>query len=363
MKDLETLRNKINVIDRQMAELFESRMEIASGIADYKKKNGLPVLDEERERRVLENNSAYIVNNSIRPFYHEFMHDIMDISKKYQSALLKGIKVAYCGIEGAFANIAAKRIFPDAELVSFRSFSDAYRSVEQGTCNLAVLPIENSSAGEVAQVSELMFAGNLYINGIYTLKVSQNLLALPGSSIEDIKTVISHQQALEQCSDYIKARGFEMVQCENTAVAARRVASQKDISRAAIASLETADLYGLEVLERDINTKAQNYTRFAVFSSVRDVVHADNSSNDIIMMFVVKNESGALLKAIEVIAKYGYNMKVLRSRPMADLAWQYYFYVEAEGGTSDEEFGRMSAELKEQCEVLKVLGTCSQVEV
>lgn len=363
MNDLETLRQKINVIDRQMAELFESRMEISSEIADYKKKNGLPVLDEGRERRVLESNAGFIVNNEIRPFYHEFMQDIMDISKKYQNALLKGIKVAYCGIEGAFANIAAKRIFPDAELVSFRSFSDAYKSVEEGKCMHAVLPIENSSAGEVVQVSDLMFSGSLFINGVYTLKVSQNLLGLPGSSIEDIRTVISHQQALEQCRDFLKSHGFEMVQCENTAVAARRVASQNDKSLAAIASLETAGLYGLEVLEKEINTNVQNYTRFAVFSPVRDVLHNGNSNNDVILMFVVKNESGALLKAIDVIARYGYNMKVLRSRPMAGLAWQYYFYVEAEGDSSDEVFNKMAAELKEQCEILKVLGTCSLMEV
>ena len=178
----------------------------------------------------------------------------------------KILNIAYSGVEGAFANIAAKNIFPDMNMVACSDFSEAYESVVNDTCDFAVLPIENSYAGEVGHVMDLMFSGNLNVVGIYYLRVTHNLLAIKGAKLEDIKTVISHPQALEQCRGYIKAHGFEKIQEKNTAFSAKQVSEKGDKSLAAIASVETAKLYGLEVLAHEINESNDNTTRFAVLS-------------------------------------------------------------------------------------------------
>ena len=191
MTELEEARSKINEIDTKMAELFEERMNLVVQVANYKKKNGMQVFDSSREKQVIERCVQYIKNIDLQPYYVSFIQDLMDISKKYQHKLLEGAKIAYSGIEGAFANIAAKKIFPDGVLISYSDFESAYESVENGECDVAVLPIENSYAGEVGQVNDLMFTGKLYVNGIYGLPVTQNLLAVKGANLSDIKTVIS----------------------------------------------------------------------------------------------------------------------------------------------------------------------------
>jgi chorismate mutase/prephenate dehydratase len=281
---------------------------------------------------------------------------MMDISKQYQRKLIKGSRIAYSGVEGAFASIAASRLFPDGELVSYRNFKEAYRAVSHGKCDVCVLPIENSNAGEVGQVMDLMYEGELFINGIYPLRISQNLLALPGSRIEDIKKVISHPQALEQCSDYITEHDFEPVQAANTAMAARQVAEMKDPTVAAIASRETAALYGLSLLDHDINEDIDNTTRFAVLSRDREEIINSSEGTTVILMFSVKNEAGMLADAIAVIGKHGFSMNALRSRPLKTLSWQYYFYVEIAGTHASDKINAMLDEMGRYCESLKILG-------
>ncbi|HAL03365.1 MAG TPA: bifunctional chorismate mutase/prephenate dehydratase [Lachnospiraceae bacterium] len=301
----------------------------------------------------------------------------------------KTLNIAYSGVEGAFANIAAKNIFPDMNMVACSDFSEAYESVVNDTCDFAVLPIENSYAGEVGHVMDLMFSGNLNVVGIYYLRVTHNLLAIKGAKIEDIKTVISHPQALEQCRGYIKAHGFEKIQEKNTAFSAKQVSEKGDKSLAAIASVETAKLYDLEVLAHEINESNDNTTRFAVLSKKKIAYFTDegvyigsttqdkdamskhaqkildtenpghhhSGNNMFILMFTVKHEAGALAKAIAAIGDEGFNMKALRSRPLKGLAWQYYFYVEAEGTPDDNRGKSMLKELSKHCLMYKVLGT------
>ena len=249
MNKLEEARKSINEIDKEMAELFVKRMEAAKLISEYKMERGLPILDQNRENEVIAKNSKFVEDETLRSYYVNFLKDTMSISRKYQQMLQEGLKVAYSGVEGAFANIAAKNIFPSAKHVPFGDFTSAYEAVVSGECDCAVLPIENSYAGEVSQVIDLMFQGNLYINGIYDLEVTHNLLGLPGAALDDIKTVISHPQALEQCAKYIKKHGFEAVRANNTAIAAQKVSEGGDKTVAAIASRDTAKLYGLNVLE------------------------------------------------------------------------------------------------------------------
>ena len=242
-----------------------------------------------------------------------------------------------------------------------RDFKAAYNAVVDGECDVAVLPIENSYAGEVGQTIDLIFSGGLYINGIYDLEIHQNLLGIPGAAVDGIKKVVSHPQALSQCHDYIKMRGFETEDANNTAVAAKRVADSNDKTLGAIASVETAELYGLKILEANINKSGENTTRFAVLSKVAAKSPAFDNS---VLMFSVKNEAGALANAISIIGKYGYNMTALRSRPLKKHSWQYYFYVEINGTTDNDEGKNMLEELDKICDELKVVGTfASHVQI
>lgn len=352
--NLEKARQIINEVDSQMAELFQKRMKAVEMVFAYKKEFGLPILDQNRENAVIERNAALVEDPVLKGYYIDFLKHMMSISRSYQSRMQNGLKVSYSGVEGAFAHIAAGRIFPDSNRISYRDFKSAYNSVVNGEADVAVLPIENSYAGEVGQTIDLIFSGELFVNGIYELEIHQNLLGLPGATVEDIKKVTSHPQALFQCHDYIQLRGFDTEEANNTAVAAKTVARMKDKSFGAIASVETAELYGLKVLEANINKSSENTTRFAVLSKVR----ANTSSfHNSVVMFSVKNEAGSLAKAISIIGKYGYNMTALRSRPMKKHSWQYYFYIEIDGTTDQEDGQKMIAELQEVCDKLKIAGT------
>lgn len=357
MDMLESARKAINEIDKEMSELFVKRMQASAQVGQYKLSHGLPVYDGGREAEVIRRNSARVEDETLRAYYVNFLQNCMDLSKNYQSKIQNGLKVAYSGVEGAFAFIAAKRIFPDGNQCSYGDFKSAYNAVVNGECDCCVLPIENSYAGEVSQVIDLMFKGTLYINGVYDLEITQNLIGLEGAGRNDIKTVVSHPQALMQCAEYIKKRGLKAVEATNTALAAKYVAEQGDKTIAAIASEDTAELYGLEMIEKSINESSNNTTRFAVFSRVEKKVLVDDSSMQSILVFTVKNETGALAKAISIIGESGFNMRALRSRPMKKLLWQYYFYVEVDGNAHSKKGEEMLKALSSCCDRLRIVGT------
>ena len=351
---LEEARKIINEVDSQMAELFVKRMRAAEMVCEYKMEFGLPILDQKREDALIERSSSLVDDEVLRGYYIDYQKHMMSISRAYQYRIQSGLKVAYSGVEGAFAHIAAGRIFPEANRVSYSDFNAAYDSVVRGESDVAVLPIENSYAGEVGQTIDLIFSGALFINGIYELEIHQNLLGLPDATVEDIKKVTSHPQALSQCHEYIKMRGLSAEEANNTALAAKAVAEAKNKSLGAIASVETAEIYGLKVIEANINKSGENTTRFAVLSKVKSTSPALTSS---VLMFTVKHEAGSLANAISIIGRYGYNMTALRSRPMRKHSWQYYFYVEIDGTTDTENGTKMIEELNKVCDQLKVAGT------
>ncbi len=359
MDELKEYRSSISDIDKKMAALFEERMKNCKKIAEYKQKNGLSIKDAKREDELISANKALIEDDEIRPYYVSFLKNNMSLSCSYQQMLMNGMRVAYSGVEGAFAYIAAKKMFPGAQLVASADFVEAYKSVEAGESDCAVLPIENSLAGEVGTVMDLMYSGTLYVNQIYDLPVSHHLLATPGASIDDIRTVISHPQALNQCGKYIKKHGLSAETAENTAVAAKLIAERGDKTVGAIASEATAEIYGLDVLDHDIQDSGINSTRFAVFS--RSLNTHDNNikyeNESFILVFTVKNEAGALASTLNIIGAHGYNMRSLKSRPMKDLQWNYYFYIEAEGNIHTQNGKDMLQELSALCAGLKLVGT------
>lgn len=353
MNSLEKARETINRVDSEMAALFTERMRAAEQVAAYKKEHGLPITDAEREAAVIRNGAQQVDDPILREYYVRFIQETMALSRAYQSRLLEGMRVAYSGTEGAFAHIATGKLFPSAEKIGFPDFESAYRAVENGECDAAVLPVENSTNGEVGQVMDLMFSGGLFVNRMLDLPVTQDLLVKPGTAVEEIRTVISHPQALGQCAARIREMGWRTEEYPNTALAAKFVASTNDRTVAAIASAEAAEQFGLSVSERNLNASRSNTTRFAVFTRAENTQTPGTCSA---LMFTVRNEAGALARAIDVIGHYGFNMRTLRSRPMKELLWQYYFYVEAEGDLHSPDGQNMLRALAVFCDKLKPVG-------
>ena len=355
MTDLEKARQIINSVDKEMSQLFEKRMNAAKLVAKYKKEHGLPVEDLTREEDIIQKNAELIENEDYRSYYVNFLRSNIELSKQLQHRLLDGMRVAYSGVEGAFANIAAERIFTDATAVAYPDFKSAYNAVVEGECDCAVLPVENSFNGDVGKVLDLAFFGSLHINGVYEVEVVQNLLAVKGTTLDQIRQVISHPQALGQCSAYIEKHGFEAVEAVNTAVAAKYVAEQGRHDIAAIGSAEAAEKFGLKKLAAHINESNVNTTRFAVFSRAQKA--ASKNDKRFIMLFTVNNVAGSLGRAISVIGEHGFNLLALKSRPTKELIWDYYFYAEGEGNINSEEGSKMLEDLKNFCSDLKIVGS------
>ena len=357
MEELKDIRKEITETDNELAKLFCRRMQLVKKVAEYKKANGLPIFDPQREAAVLENGASRVEDDELKGYYVSFLKSAMEISRRYQSSILEGLKVAYCGTKGAFAHIASSHLFPTARLIAYPSFKKAYEAVENGECECAVLPVENSFAGDVGQVNDLMFSGPLHINGMYDLAVTHDLLGVKGSDLSSIKTVVSHPQALSQCSAFIKDNALSEQEYSNTALAAEFVKNSNDTSVAAIASAESAKIFGLEVIARSINDDRSNTTRFAVFSRADSKATGNMDDPHFSLVFTAKNEAGSLAKAISIIGKYGFNMKTLRSRPNKELLWQYYFYVEAEGDIYSKLGQLCLEELKDYCDKIKIVGS------
>ena len=354
---LENARRTINEVDARMRELFVQRMRAVELVAEYKKERGMAIFDPAREAEIIKHGSELLEDDTLREYYVSFLQNNMNVSKAYQARLIEGMRVAYSGTEGAFAHIAAEKLYPTANKISYGDFAAAYKAVESGECDVCVLPVENSYNGEVGQVIDLMFSGPLYVNGMFDLPVTQDLLGVKGATVSDIKTLISHPQALGQCAEYIKSHGFETKEHKNTALAAKEVASLGDKSIGAIASAEAAAIFGLDVIDHDINASKSNTTRFAVFSRVPSKHLPEGGSAYSVLFFTVKNEAGALARAVEIIGSHGFNLRCLRSRPMKELLWQYYFYVEIEGDVQSERGIAMIEALEKYCDRLKFVGT------
>jgi len=354
---LQEAREIINNVDTQMADLFVQRMRAAQMVAQYKKAHGMPILDADREEAVIRNGSTRVEDEELRGYYADFMRDTMAVSRRYQQRLLHGMKVAYCGTEGAFAHIAADKLFHDAQKFAYADFKAAYESVVNGECDVVVLPLENSYAGEVGQVTDLMFSGPLYVNHILPLSVTHDLLAVEGATMETIKTVVSHPQALSQCDEFIRAHSYGQIPYANTALAAKYVVEQNDPTVAAIASAESAGKFGLKLLAEGINQSQINTTRFAVLSKAENRNVGKRHGAHFILVFTVRNEAGSLAQALNIIGSYGFNMRTLRSRPMGELLWQYYFYVEAEGNIHSGDGENMLKRLAVYCDKVKCVGS------
>lgn len=365
MNELETAREQIVRIDAEMARLFEARMHACEQIADYKKEHGLSIQDPTREAALIARNRAQIQDAEIERAYVRFLQDVIGISCDYQARRLHGRRVTYCGVEGAFAQIAARKMFPEAELTAFSDFKDAYRAVERGEYDCAVLPLENSYAGEVGTVMDLLFSGSLFINQVIDLPIVHNLIAGETATMDSVKTVLSHPQALRQCANYLQRHGYRGEDYSNTALAAKHVREVGDPQLAAIASEETAQLFGLKLLDTGINDSRNNTTRFAAFSRAQNRPNCagKGSEENFILLFTVQNSAGALAQTLNIIGVHGFNMRSLRSRPQKALPWSYFFYAEMEGDVNSENGRDMLRELSAVCAQLRLVGSYDAAQI
>ena len=353
MNDLDRARGRIDEADRRMAELFEQRMDAVRDVIAYKQAHGLPILDSGRESLILERNAGYLHNPEYVPYYERFMRDVMSVSKAWQRAAVNGDVVAYPGAEGAFSHIAMERIFKDRKSRSYPTFQEVFAAVSGGDAACGVIPFENSYTGEVGEVLDLLLQTDVHITGVYDLRIRQNLLGLPGARLEEIKRVYSHPQAIGQSQEFLRRHNLEAVPYPNTALAAKHVSQCGDPACGAIASAETAELYGLQLLAANINTSAENTTRFIVIERLLK----PESGNRFNLLFTVSHDPGQLANIMRIIGEMGFNLESIKSRPLHNVPWQYYFYVEIIGSLRDEKSVRLLDELKQHCRSLKVLGT------
>jgi chorismate mutase/prephenate dehydratase len=351
MDELGELRDKIDAIDDEMTALFEKRMQISEKVADYKREHPMSVQDENREQSLIERNLANISDEKIRLEYAKFIRDLLKISRSYQHKLLSKGKIAYQGTVGAFAYIAALHAYPDSEYVSFPTFADVFQAVENGEAESGIVPFENAYAGEVADVSDLLRAHNVFIKKMFDLEVNQNLIGVNGAELDDITEVHSHPQALNQASVFLKGRKFKLVAETNTAIATKYVAEQQKKHIACIASKEVAEIFNLKILAGNIQSTVQNTTRFIVLTREQPI-----NGDYFQLQWTVKNEPGSLAKAVQSVANAGFNMQSIRSHPIKNRPWEYYFHIEIQGKFDDAITHKMLDELGEVCEEIKILG-------
>ena len=352
MDALEQARAEIDTVDAQLAALFERRMAAVLQVAEYKRAHGLPIHDAAREAAVLEKAAARIQQPALRPYYKDHVQNMMDVAKQYEAEVLGRNRAAYQGVEGAFAHIALNALFPRAEAVSYSTWDEVFEAVAAGEAAHGVVPFENSHAGDVSAVLDLCYNHpELWVVDVYDLPISQNLLVLPGTQLSQLRTVYSHQQAIAQSETFLKQFRLPATAMANTAMAAKFVAESKDPTKAAIASAETAALYGLEILVPNINTDGDNTTRFIVLSREKPT-----GGNRFSLLFTVDNKPGKLAEVIQVIGASGFNMESIKSRPMPHVPFEYYFYVELVGDAAAGETAALLRELDRTCRTVRLLG-------
>ena len=372
--DLKEIRNKLDEIDTQLVGLFEKRMALCSDVAEFKIQTGKKVYDGERERQKLEAVTAMAGNDFNKKGVYELFSQIMTISRKLQYGLLirhgqaletgftmtdslkkEGARIAYQGVEGSYGHGAALKYFgQDADVYHVKSMEDAMLEVEEGRADFAVLPIENSSAGAVSDNYDLLVKHNVYIVGETELPVSHALLGLPGATLEDIHQVYSHPQALMQCSRYLNShRQWRQISMENTAVSAKKVLEDGDVTQAAVASEIAGKLYDLKVLEPSINYNKNNATRFIILA--KDPVY-QKEANKISICFECAHKSGTLYNMLGNLIYNNVNMLMIESRKKKKKSWEYRFFVDVEGNLSDPAVQNALKGIAEEAATLRILG-------
>ena len=376
--DLKDYRAQLDAIDDQMTALFKQRMEIVRHVADYKKETSTPVMASGREREIL-----YRVTGLCGPELEEYTKilysTILELSRDYQedrlstgeSALVAEILaaaertgefpkraiVACQGAEGAYSQMACDKLFPVSQILYCNRFEGVFRAVEAGMCRYGILPIENSSAGSVTEVYDLMERYNCKIVRSLKLKVEHCLLARPGVQLKDVKEVVAHEQALNQCSEFLKSSGAKVTVFSNNAAAAKYVSESGRTDIAAIASMNCAGLYGLSVLSDHVANSDHNYTRFICISKQLEVYEG---AGKITFVASASHRPGSLYSLIAKFATRGLNICKLESRPIPGKDFEFRFYFDVEASVWNKDTQTVLSQLEKE-EFFTFLGAYSEV--
>ena len=371
--DLLELRNELDGIDKQIVELYEKRMNVCGQVAEYKIETGKRVFDKEREKQKLEAVRALTHNDFNAYGVTELFEQIMAMSRKLQYRLLaehdsvgklsfskvdhfdtSKCRVVFQGAEGAYSQAAMIQYFGEGvNCFHVDTFRDAMLAIDEGSADFAVLPIENSSAGIVSEIYDLLVEFENYIVGEQIIPINHCLLGCAGTKISDIKTVYSHAQSLMQSAHYLQEKGWQQISMKNNAFAAQKVAEDKNPTEAAIASEYAAKVYGLEILEKGVNDLKENSTRFIIITNQK--VFSKDASK-ISLCFEVNHESGALYHALSHLIYNGLNMTKIESRPLEGRNWECRFFVDFEGNMEDSAVKNALRGLREETRNMKILG-------
>ena len=378
--ELSDLRQEIDNIDEQLVSLFSARMNLSAKVAEIKKEHNLPIYVPARERQILQD-VAEKAGPEMANYTRVLYSMLFELSRSYQqklnteaTALYNKITqsientpklfpqapmVACQGVEGAYAQIACEKMFKSPFIMYFKNFDGVFNAIEQGLCQYGILPIENSTAGSVKKVYDLMIHHNFSIVRTFRLKIDHNLLANKGASIDSIKEIYSHEQALNQCTEFLKKfPNAKIIPVENTAVAADMVAKNGRTDVAALSSHACEALYGLVCLTSNVQDEGNNRTRFICISKNLEIYPgADKTS----IMMILHHKPGALYKVLARMYVLGINVIKLESRPIPDREFEFMFYFDLETSVYSEEFVQLMCELDDLCEEFKYLGSYSEV--
>ena len=377
--DLSEYRTRIDEIDRELLRLFSERMDVAAGIAAYKKEHGLAVLDPARERAKLLQ-VAEQTPQALQEYAVSLYSLLFELSRSYQNRLLgestpltqeiqravddtpalfpEMAAVACQGVAGAYSQLACDKLFRLANVLYFNSFEAVFSAIEAGLCQYGVVPVENSTAGTVNAVYDLMMHHNFRIVRSIRLKVDHNLLVKPGTKREKIREIYSHEQAISQCSAYLQGfRNVKIIPCENTAVAAKRVAESGG-GCAALSSRSCQKLYGLECLDSSVQDQDNNFTRFICISKKLEIYPGANRTS---LMAVLPHEPGSLYKLLSRFYALGLNLNKLESRPLPDRNFEFMFYFDLDTPVYSPQLLQLLGEMPALCEEFSYLGSYSEV--
>lgn len=372
--DLLELRSRLDEIDKQIVELYEKRMEVSENVAKYKIETGKRVFDKAREEEKIRTVKSLTHNDFNSYGVEELFEQIMAMSRKLQYRILaehgglnklpfiqvdsldvEKARVVFQGAEGAYSQAAMIRYFgEDIDSFHVETFRDAMMAIDEGSADFAVLPIENSTAGIVSEIYDLLVEFENYIVGEQIIKIEHCLMAAPGTELEDIQTVYSHPQSLMQSARYLNAHpGWQQISMQNNAFAAKKVAQEKIKSQAAIAGEYAAKLYGLNILEKGVNQSSTNSTRFIIITNQKVFL---KDAGKVSICFEVAHESGSLYHMLSHFIYNNLNMNKIESRPIEGRNWEYRFFIDFDGNLSDSAVKNALRGLREEARNMKILG-------
>ncbi len=377
---IEELRNEIDSIDKELVDLFVKRMGVAAQVADYKRQNGKPVLDPERERKLLQKVSD-LAGEDMESQTRILYQLILSLSRSHQSHLLgldstltdrisqaitttqqvfpERAMVACQGVEGAYSQLACDKLFSAPNIMYMTSFEGVFQAVDKGLCRYGILPLENSTAGSVNQIYDLMLRYNFHVVRSTRVHVPHVLLCKKGARMEDIREIYSHEQAIQQCSTFLhQLKGVKVHVCENTAVAAKAVADSDRMDVAAISSESCAALYGLDVLETAVSNVENNYTRFICISKELEIYPGAHRTS---LMLTLPHKPGALYTVIAKFYSLGINLIKLESRPIPGKDFEFMFYFDIDVSVYSKAFTELLSQLQAETETFRYLGSYTEI--